>query len=106
MKGLNILVNKIGETPAKRFLALAQPQLKQDHQELLNYLNSNDWEQAARKAHYLKATANLYASQPLLDAYALILQKKSALAQDPLFIETLQQELERVEENIQCFLDK
>jgi hypothetical protein len=106
MKGLNILVNKIGDPPAKRFLALAQSQLKQDHAELLHALNSKDWEKAASKAHYLKATANLYASQSLLDAYALIIQKKAALEQDPLFIKTLDQELQRVEENIQHFLDQ
>jgi hypothetical protein len=105
MKGLNRLINKIGETPAKRFLKLTQKQLKQDHQELLKNLQQQEWQKAADKAHYLKATANLYASESLLMYYALIEQKKGTLRQDSLFIEALSQEFKRVEHNIQVFLD-
>lgn len=106
MKGLNILISKIGELPAKRFLQLSQPQLKQDHQELLQHLNEKDWQKAADKAHYLKATANLYASDALLAYYALIIQKKEALQYDFSFFDTLNQELREVEKNIQIFLEK
>ena len=106
MKGLNALVSKIGEIPAKRFLTLAQSQLKKDHQELLQNLYTKEWEKAASKAHYLKATANFYASTTLLDYYSLIIQKKAELQQTPLFIESLSQELKRVEKNIQIFLAK
>lgn len=106
MKGLNALVNKVGKTPAKRFLTLAQAQLKQDHQELLQNLHAKEWEKAASKAHYLKATANLYASTTLLGYYSSIVQKKAELQQDLLFIESLSQELKRVEKNIQIFLAK
>jgi len=106
MKGLEILVNKIGQKSAQRFLTLAQPQLEQDHQQLLQHLQDKEWQKAADKAHYLKATANLYASETLLKYYALIMQEKAALQQNTLFIDALNQELKRVEKNIQLFLEE
>ncbi len=106
MKGLEILVNKIGKKPAQRFLKLAQTQLEEDHQQLLQHLHAKEWQKAADKAHYLKATANLYASETLLKYYGLIVKNKPALQQNTLFIEALNQELKRVEKNIQLFLEK
>lgn len=105
MKGLKLLIDQIGHEPARYFLMLVQDQVKQDHQELLHYLYQGQWQQAADKAHYLKATANIYASENLMKYYSYIMKNTSLLGVKPLFIDTLSQELQQVEDDIQCFLD-
>jgi hypothetical protein len=104
MKGLDRLIKQIGKKSTQQFLKLSQTQLKQDHQELLRYLTLKEWQKSAEKAHYLKATANLYASDSLLEYYSFIIDKKEKI--EPDFIGKLTQELKKVEEDIQVFLEK
>ena len=104
-KGLQILINQIGETSTHNFLEVAQQELKQGHQELLAYLQGEHWEKAAQKAHKLKATANLYASDVLLSYYEKIIYKQDDIKKDNLFMSRLCQELQAVENVIQDFLE-
>lgn len=105
MKGLTLLTKQVGEASAQHFLRLVQNQVTQDHQELLHHLHEKQWQQAADKAHYLKATANIYASERLIKYYVSIMKNQSTLEQDTLLVNALRQELKRVENNIQYFLD-
>lgn len=106
MKGLNKLIEAIGEAPARNFLKTAQSELKEGHQELLCSLYEENWKKTAQKVHRLRATANLYASDTLLSYYEEIAYKQGAIEKGSLLIKNLKQELCDVESNIKLFLSQ
>lgn len=106
-KGLIALIDKIGEDSAREFLLLSDKILKQEHQDLLHCLHDAHWENAAKIAHRLKATAHLYASVTLLSYYEKILCWKTLIIKDKNdFIEVLTEELQQVERNIKNFIEE
>ncbi len=82
---------------------VAQGELVRGHQDLLDDLQKKRYGEAAKKAHRLKATANLYASDALLSYYEMISTQQD-LIYSRFFMDDLIQELQRAESNISDFL--
>jgi hypothetical protein len=98
------LINMLGKEAAQRFLKLAQPELQQSQQVLLDSLQQQDWQMAAALAHKLSATAYLYDSATLQDALTDINAQNLAALQHPAFIPTLTHAFQHIQANIQLFI--
>jgi len=98
------LINILGKEATQRFLILAQQELQQAQQALLNHLKQRDWQAAAALAHKLTATAHLYDSPSLQAALTDINAQNLATLQHPAFIPALMQTFQQIQVNIRRFI--
>lgn len=89
---LSVLTTKVGKEKLDRLLGIAIPSYKQDYAILKGAISQENWSQATRKAHSLKATAALFSAQGFLQCLELVEEKDAALITQKDFLLRLDKE--------------
>lgn len=97
------LITLLGQEGAQSLLKLAQPELQQTQQALLDSLQQHDWQAAAALAHKLVATAYLYDCSDLQTLVEEIRRQNLTTLQHPTFIPKLMRVFQQIHDNIRRF---
>jgi HPt (histidine-containing phosphotransfer) domain-containing protein len=103
---MEILVNTLGLEGARRFLTQSLPLIQQRNRELRESLAQGDWVQAAKLAHSIKGTINLYGSASLIEALENIVNQNTSHIYDDEFLQKLQAEQQEAESAVVRFLSQ
>ncbi len=103
---MDLLVNALGMESAKRFLTQSFPLIRQRNQNLRECLANRDWEQAAKLAHSIKGTVNLYGSPSLIALLENIIKQQVDNIYSDKFLCQLQDEQQKAEEAVTNFLSQ
>lgn len=103
---MKILIDALGIEGARRFLEHSLPLVRQRNLDLLESLVSGNWEQAAKQAHSIKGTANLYAHPALIECLENIIHKNLTHILSKEFTTLLQTEQRQAELSILAFLSE
>lgn len=87
-------------------LEVALPLIAQRSEELHQHLSSQDWDAAAKIAHRMLSSANLYSSKDFIKHLKLIHEKNIDVISTRAFQQLLQDEFNSVHRSVAAWLDE